>query len=44
MSQENVEIVRRAWEAFARRDNESVFDFYDPEVEIDLSRSGRSDE
>jgi len=34
MSQENVEVVRRAWEAFTRRDNEAVFRLYDPEVEI----------
>jgi len=34
MSQENVEVVRRAWEASARRDNESVLRLYHPEVEI----------
>ena len=34
MSQENVEVVRRAWEAFARHDNEAIFPLYDPEVEI----------
>jgi hypothetical protein len=34
MSQESVEVVRRGWEAFARHDSQSVFDFYDPEVEI----------
>ena len=34
MSQENVEVVRRAWEAFTRRDNEAVLRLDDPEVEI----------
>jgi ketosteroid isomerase-like protein len=34
MSQENVEVVRAAWEAFQRRDNEAVFALYDPEVEV----------
>ena len=34
MSQENVEAVRRAWEASTRRDNKAVFGLYDPEVEI----------
>ena|SRR6476620_125988 len=37
MSQENVEIVRRAWEASVRHDNEAVFALYDPEVEWDLT-------
>jgi len=37
MSQENVEIVRRAWEASLRHDNEAVFSLYDPEVEWDLT-------
>src|SRR5439155_23032180 len=41
MSQENVAIVRRAFEASVRHDNESVFPLYDPEVEIDLTASGR---
>jgi ketosteroid isomerase-like protein len=36
MSQENVEIVRRAWEAFVRRDNEAALALYNPEIEIDL--------
>jgi uncharacterized protein len=34
MSRENVEVVRQAFEAFQRRDNEAVFACYDPEVEI----------
>ena len=34
MSQENVEVVRRALEAFTRHDNEAALALYDPEVEI----------
>jgi ketosteroid isomerase-like protein len=34
VSEENVDVVRRAWEASTRRDNEAVFRLYDPEVEI----------
>ncbi|MEX2252731.1 MAG: nuclear transport factor 2 family protein [Thermoleophilaceae bacterium] len=33
MSRENVEIVRRGFEAFARGDIEAVLDSFDPEVE-----------
>src|SRR5215831_1934073 len=40
MSQENVEAVRRAWEAYVRRDDEAAFALYDPDVEIDLTASG----
>jgi len=32
MSQENVEVVRAAWEAWERRDMEALFGFYDPEI------------
>jgi ketosteroid isomerase-like protein len=32
MSQENVEIVRRAWEASDRRDTEALFALYDPAI------------
>jgi ketosteroid isomerase-like protein len=39
MSEENVEIVRRAFDAVARRDTEAVLALYDPEVEWDSSRS-----
>jgi ketosteroid isomerase-like protein len=39
MSQENVEIVRRVYEAAARRDTAIVLDLYDPEVDWDVSRS-----
>jgi hypothetical protein len=34
MSQENVEIVRGAWEAAERHDNEALFPLYDADVEI----------
>jgi ketosteroid isomerase-like protein len=39
MSRENVEIVRRVYEAAARRDSEAVFACYCPDVEWDVSRS-----
>ena len=39
MSQENVEVVRRVYDAAARRDTEAVFSLYDPDVEWDGSRS-----
>jgi ketosteroid isomerase-like protein len=39
MSQENVEIVRRVYEAQARGDVKAVVALYDPEVELDNSRS-----
>jgi ketosteroid isomerase-like protein len=35
MSEENVEVVRRAWEAYHRRDNEAALALYDPTIEID---------
>jgi ketosteroid isomerase-like protein len=38
MSQENVEIVRRVYEAVARRDSASVLDLYDREFVSDISR------
>ncbi|MBA2764904.1 MAG: nuclear transport factor 2 family protein, partial [Thermoleophilaceae bacterium] len=37
MSQENVEIMRRLYEAIERRDSEAVFALYDPDVEWDMS-------
>jgi uncharacterized protein len=39
MSEENVEIVRRVFDAVTRRDTETVLALYDPEVEWDVSRS-----
>ena len=39
MSQENVEVVRRAIEAFNRRDIDAAFRDVDPEIELDWSRS-----
>ena len=41
MSQENVALVRRAFEAHVRRDNEAAFALYHPEVQIDLSGEQR---
>jgi ketosteroid isomerase-like protein len=38
MSQENVEIVRAAWEAWARADMEALFALYDPETVWDQAR------
>ena len=40
MSQENVEIVRRVFEATARRDADAVLALYHPEVEWDVSKDG----
>ena len=37
MSQENVEIVRRLYEAIGRHDTEAVLSAYDPNVEVDFS-------
>jgi ketosteroid isomerase-like protein len=39
MSQENVEIVRRLYDAAAHRDSEAVLALYDPAVEVDMSRA-----
>jgi ketosteroid isomerase-like protein len=38
MSQENVEIVRRVFDAADRRDADAIFALYDPDVEWDASR------
>jgi ketosteroid isomerase-like protein len=38
MSRENVEIVRRIYEATSRRDRETVLSLYHPEVEWDMSQ------
>jgi ketosteroid isomerase-like protein len=40
VSQENVEIVRRAWEAYMRHDNEAALAFYDPEAELNHPLDG----
>ena len=37
MSRENVEIVRRVYDAVARRDRESILELYDPAVEVRTS-------
>ena len=39
MSQENVEIVRRATEAMNRRDLAQLLELCDPDIELDLSRN-----
>jgi ketosteroid isomerase-like protein len=38
VSQENVEVVRRVYDAAAGRDRATVLALYDPDVELDLSR------
>ena len=38
MSEENVEVVRRVYEAAAGRDTETILALYDPAVELDVSR------
>jgi ketosteroid isomerase-like protein len=40
MTEENVEVVRRVYEAAARRDSAAVLALYDSEVELDGSRLG----
>ena len=39
MSQENVEIMRRLYDAAARRDSGAVLALYDPDVQVDMSRA-----
>ena len=39
ISDDSVEVVRKAWEAWERGDMQAVFDFYDPAVEWDMSES-----
>ena len=39
MSKEDIEVVRRVYEASAQRDPNAVLAAYDPEVEWDVSRS-----
>ena len=43
MSQENVEIVQRVYDAAGQRDADGIFALYDPEVELDASRLGLAD-
>jgi ketosteroid isomerase-like protein len=40
MSHENTEIVRRVYEAAARRDAATVLALYDPDIELDASQLG----
>ena len=37
MSEENVELVRRLLDMFAKREHEGVFELYDPDIEWDAS-------
>jgi ketosteroid isomerase-like protein len=39
MSQENVDIVRASWDAWGRGDMDALFEFYDPDVEWDMTHS-----
>jgi ketosteroid isomerase-like protein len=39
MSRENVEIVRRLYDAAAHRDSDAVLALYDPQVELDVSHA-----
>jgi ketosteroid isomerase-like protein len=39
MSEENVELVRRLLELFAKRDHEAVFAFYAPDIEWDATNN-----
>jgi ketosteroid isomerase-like protein len=39
MSDENLQIVREAWDAWGRGDSRALFDFYDPAVEWDMTHS-----
>jgi len=43
MSRENVEAIRRAWEAGQRGDLEAGLDVFAPDVEMDLTGGGRVD-
>jgi ketosteroid isomerase-like protein len=43
MSQENVEIVRGLYDAFARRDNAAPFAVYSPDIEVDIREGGSPD-
>jgi ketosteroid isomerase-like protein len=43
MSEENVEVVRRVYEAGTRGDSDAVFALYDPEVVVDGSQSPYAD-
>ena len=43
MSQENVEVVRRVYEATAHRDTEAVLSLYDPDVEWVMAHHPRGE-
>ena len=39
MAEQNLELVRASWDAWGRGDMDSLFEFYDPEVEWDMTHS-----
>ena len=39
ISDDSLEVVRKAWDAWERGDMQALFDFYDPAVEWDMSES-----
>jgi hypothetical protein len=41
MSQENVEIVREAWDAYSRGDYERIAGFHDPHIEEVIGHGDR---
>jgi ketosteroid isomerase-like protein len=43
MSEENVKVVRRLYDAIARGDSATVLSIYDPQVEADFSKSPQGD-
>jgi uncharacterized protein len=43
MSEENVELVRAAWEAWEHGDMEAIFAFYDPEIVWDQTHYGAAE-
>jgi ketosteroid isomerase-like protein len=43
VSEENVELVRAAWDAWERGDTDAVFAFYDPEIVWDQAGYGATD-
>jgi ketosteroid isomerase-like protein len=42
MSQEDVELVRAAWEAWEQGDMEAIFEFYDPTIVWDQTHATRA--
>jgi ketosteroid isomerase-like protein len=40
MSEENLELIQRIYDAYARRDNAAPFELYAPDIEWDISELG----